>query len=65
MGILVIEGVPMLAAFGGFYLSGSVKVWLSSVELWDDANECWIMSEMRLPGPGYTLASCSSIVYNS
>ena len=62
MGILLIEGVPTLAAFGGIYLEGSVPVWLSSVELWDDANECWIMSEMRLPGPGYTFASYSSIV---
>ena len=58
MGILVIDGVPTLAAFGGL---GAVNVWLSSVELWDDANECWIMSEMRLPGPGYTVTSCSSM----
>ena len=59
MGVLVIGGVPTLAAFGGI---SDAKVWLSSVELWDDANECWIMSEMRLPGPGYTFASYSSIV---
>ena len=58
MGVLVIGGVPTLAAFGGI---GDAKVWLSSVELWDDTNECWIMSEIRLPGPGYTLASCSSM----
>ena len=65
MGILVIEGVPTLAAFGGIYLEGEVPVRLSSVELWDDANECWIMSEMKLPGPGYTFASYSSVVNNS
>ena len=53
MGILVVQGVPTLAAFGGRSVICDPKSWLSSVELWDDANECWIMSEMRLPGPGY------------
>ena len=61
MGILVIQGVPTLAAFGGW--SGE-NTWISSVELWDDSNECWIMSEMSLPEFRYAFASCSSVENN-
>lgn len=65
MGILEIKGVPTLAAFGGRSDMSDTEKWLSSVELWDDTNERWIMSELSLPGPGYTFASCSSMENNA
>ena len=64
MGILDIKGVPTLAAFGGRSDMSDTEKWVSSVELWDDTNECWIMSESSLPGPGYAFASCSSMENN-
>ena len=64
MGIIEINGIQRLVAFGGF--DGHCKrkgKWLTSFEVWNDSLECWEKTDMKLSEPLSYFGYCSKPIF--
>ena len=64
IGIIEINGIQRLVAFGGF--DGHCKrkgKWLTSFEVWNDSLECWEKTDMKLPEPLSYFGYCSKPLF--
>lgn len=64
MGIIEINGIQRLVAFGGFDGHCTRKgKWLTSFEVWNDSLECWEKTDMKLSEPVSYFGYCSKPVF--
>ena len=54
--VINIKGTPTLVAFGGHSIDQKC---IDSVETWNDKEECWEMTDWKLPHQRWLFASCS------
>ena len=71
MGIIDVKGIQKLVVFGGspekspFLLSDDAdEIQLTSIEAWNDVEECWVTTDLHLPDGLSHFAFCSKTDFN-